>query len=197
MQARGLAGFYSNNELKLIYQNDNAEPSKLGARIFDEPRPYGNDLTGPCYLENVVEGLRGVSEHTLVNDRRDVINQMKRHFPQGQINTSATDMAELFEPFQGSLQHYLSNELQFYPYASDFIRDGKFCQWAYVVNLDDRRFDVLKGDQGEPESLPYNLGQVSSHHHYDNELAWPCQIVQSYDLQKLPEKTKFLSDLSK
>lgn len=197
MQTRGLAGFYHLDDLQMIYQNNNAEPEKLGVTLLEETKAYTMPRLMKGHLEDISERLERVSENTLVNERRDLVQHIRRRLPNEMQNPDATDIYELFQPFQGTLQPYLEKTLTSFPDATDFIRDSKFCQWAYVLNLENTSFDILRGNQiEEPQSLPYNLGEVSAEHCYGNELYYPCQLVKSYPLGNLPGKDTFLADLA-
>jgi len=81
------------------------------------------------------------------------------------------------------------------PDASDFIRDSKHCEWAYIVNLDSEQFEVWKGNQLEPDSEDNRL--VEEPNRYGQEADrmgyYPCAMVKNYSLDDLPNPGLFLT----
>lgn len=69
----------------------------------------------------------------------------------------------------------------------DFAKDGLFCEWCYVVDLDN---DVLEVHQG------FNKGEMvrfGSERNDDGYL--PVGLIKTYELDALPDEGTFLKDL--
>ena len=75
--------------------------------------------------------------------------------------------------YEGNVKHILD--------SSDFIKDSLFCEYAYIINLDSMEFEVYKGFQKEPQpgnkfgELPDNLGY------------YPCKLIKTFPLNKIPD----------
>jgi hypothetical protein len=77
--------------------------------------------------------------------------------------------------------------------AFDFIRDSLFCEYAYVVNLDDGLFEVYEGFQREPhdkgryaaiEPDPEDVEHWQACHGHN---WYPCALVGSFPLRAIPD----------
>jgi hypothetical protein len=79
-----------------------------------------------------------------------------------------------------------------------FIRDSLFCEWAYVVNCDDRTLEVYRGFQSRRHrrgryaaSKPKPKGWKPS---YDGEnYYYPCALRHAFPFDSLPTDEAFLA----
>lgn len=75
----------------------------------------------------------------------------------------------------------------------DFAADSLMCEFAYVVDLDKRTFEVFRGFNKTPIApterfFPLESKSDGGYH--------PVRLLKSYSLDSLPTKTKFLKDLT-
>lgn len=71
--------------------------------------------------------------------------------------------------------------------SEDFVGDGLFCEWAYVVDMDKRTFEVYKGFNQEPlteNDRFYKFTEPGDYH--------PAKLLISFDLDKLPDNEVFV-----
>lgn len=75
--------------------------------------------------------------------------------------------------------------------SEDFAHDSLFCEWAYVVDLDQGIFEVHKGLVKSPHSKGrFSSGKCESSGYY------PVRLAKSYKLDALPSVDDFVSDNS-
>lgn len=75
--------------------------------------------------------------------------------------------------------------------SNDFAHDSLFCEWAYVVDLDQGIFEVHKGFVTSPHSKGrFASGKCKSSGYH------PVQLAKSYTLASLPSNEDFLRDNS-
>ncbi|MBN2161776.1 MAG: hypothetical protein JXR25_10180 [Pontiellaceae bacterium] len=108
--------------------------------------------------------------------------------PELEYKTAPRTFYDLFRPLQGSLAPYLEGKLMFMPDASDFIYNSRFCEWAYIANLDEWKFEVWKGQQTKPN--PENRYGKDP----DRMGFYPCDMVKAYELEDLPKPGRYLAD---
>ena len=71
----------------------------------------------------------------------------------------------------------------------EFAKDGLFCEWAYVIDLDSREFEVYKGFNRTTHSGErFSTGMV------DDQGYAPVKLVKKYSFDDLPSADEFLSD---
>ncbi len=115
-------------------------------------------------------------------------SEVRRAFPNLKYKGSLENVYDLYQPLQGTLKPYMDGLFMFTPDASDFINNSLFCEWAYVANLDSKKYETCNGLQTKPD--PDNrYGQEMDRMGY-----YPCQMIKEYDLMDLPEQGYYLSD---
>jgi hypothetical protein len=86
--------------------------------------------------------------------------------------------------------------------ASDFITQSLFCEWAYILNLDDEVFEVYQGFQKQPhdkgryadvreglETIPARryVGLDGTVEEVPELTYYPCALIASIPLDELPQ----------
>jgi len=76
--------------------------------------------------------------------------------------------------------------------ALDFVGSGLFCEWAYVIDLDEGTFEVYEGTGKDR-----HVGERFSSFHQDGEKYAAVGFKKSYPLDQLPTDERFLLDTEK
>jgi len=74
----------------------------------------------------------------------------------------------------------------------DFVTDSLFCEWAYVVDLDDNTFEVFKGFNQMPLHRDERFATFSDQCREDY---YPVKLVKKYDLDNLPTVPEMVKEL--
>ena len=70
-----------------------------------------------------------------------------------------------------------------------FLTDSLFCEWAYIVNFDDRTLEVYSGFQKEGHARGrYSATKPNSGGYY------PVGLVKAYSFDALPTDAKFIKE---
>ena len=181
MSTRGLYGFRKNGVDKLTYNHADSYPDCLGRNILEFIKENGvsklnkiydmirlvNEQTPPSYYQ-IDECLRtGITDLT-VSDR------------------TVGDWYCLTRRLQGNFEKYaeLANTATaiYMIENAGFIKDSLFCEYAYIINLDDLTLEYYMGFQTEPdENNRYGTEKDGDY--------YPCKMVRAFDFDEIAEKS--------
>ena len=172
MGTRGCWGFRIDGQDKLTYNHFDSYPDGLGRDLVQALRGCKSveDLKSQARLVRLVD-----------QDVRPTAEQIAALLPAVDLSVS-TRRTDDWYCLTRSLQGDLSATLN-YGYMIDshkFMGISLFCEWAYVVNLDDGVFEVYRGFQkakhtaGRYADLPEDRGY------------FPVALVKTFPLDDLP-----------
>lgn len=72
----------------------------------------------------------------------------------------------------------------------DFAADGLFCEWAYVIDFDTRKFEVYKGFNKSKKKLKGRFKNMTPEY----EEYTPVTLVKTYDLDNPPTVEQLIAD---
>lgn len=70
----------------------------------------------------------------------------------------------------------------------EFVNDGLFCEFAYVVDLDKNTFEIYRGFCKSPPKKDERFAKKND----KGKKYYPVQLLKSYSLKKLPTNNQFL-----
>ena len=186
MSTRGLIGFRINDADKLAYNHTDSHPDTLGLRVLKELHAV-DDWDA---VRQRINSLHSIPESRRLNEHSSMAEtEIRRHFQNLEHKGKPQDFYDLYQPLQGTLKPYLEGKLMFMPDASDFIYDSLFCEWAYIVNLDSKHFEIWKGLQTKPSQEDNRYGNEMDRIGY-----YPCSKLIGYELTNLPDTVRFMAD---
>lgn len=106
--------------------------------------------------------------------------QFKEHYPLNHRDLGG-DILESLLKFKELPELVVVNSYQ-------FAADSLFCEWAYVVDLDQNTFEVYKG----PNDLGISEEDRFFSLYQEGDDYYPVQLVESFPLENLPLKQEFL-----
>lgn len=149
MGTRGAWGYRLDNEDKLFYNHFDSYPSGLGTTIFEHAQNIGRQSDhGLQLFKERVRNLMVVTETTP---------------PDEQVKTRAQDMGVFDRSVGGenAFWYQVTRGCQGNPDltlqlgagygAEDFLQDSLFCEYAYIINLDENTLELYKGFNTSPE----------------------------------------------
>ena len=104
-------------------------------------------------------------------------------------NPSPEDWYWLLREFQGQPDKLL--DVGFIVDSYEFPHDSLFCEWAYIVNLDERVLEVYRGFQKDRGKGRYAEAEVDRHGDYHS-----VSLVTTFPLDDLPNEQEFIQTIS-
>lgn len=138
------------------------------------------------YIQGVQDGI-----YSVTNNYNKTMDLLSNNFPQFVRDLSVGILSKIQN---GEITPFLHNSLK-------FAADSLFCEWAYVIDLDKRTFEVYKGFNQTPltENDRFFWLEEESYKEYrdDDRQYHPVKIVHSWELDKLPTDEEFLAEFNK
>ena len=169
MSARGVVGFRHKRKDLLTYNHSDSYPSGLGLRVVRDLHDLL--LKGREPLVRQVEALTIVTEETPRPDEKE--RRRLQKYTNDSVSTQDEYWYQTLRGTQGDIKAIL--ESRYLLDSNSFILDSLFCEWGYIVNLDEETLEVYKGGQekrtqhGRYAKLPPTDGY------------YPCALVQVFD----------------
>jgi len=183
MGTRGAYGFRKNNEDKLTYNHFDSYPEWLGNEVVD-------------FCKSV-----SIKELNEIYDRIELIDtnnstptpeQIKKCEPWtdlGVSEQSTSDWYCLLRKAQGNLAVYKEG-IPYMPNHNNFILDSLFCEYAYIINLDDNVLEFWRGFQDYEDPSGCNRYGETKDGRYG-----PCRLLGTFQLPLAMETETYVEQM--
>lgn len=145
MGTRGAFGFRLNGKDYLTYNHFDSYPDGLGENLTDQIKI----LLKKFSMDQIKEMVGNIK---LIKEGQELSEEDKertKEFHNTQVSEGNDTYARL-RGLQGNLIGILQTGLMID--CKDFMKDSLFCEYAYVINLDDQVLEFYRGFQKEPHS---------------------------------------------
>ena len=175
MGTRGLYGFYKNGETKTVYNQYDTYPGGLGAVMLK----FIKHLQSFDGLRKLFDRLKIVKEGKKPGKKQleHALSIMKPD-----LNVSSRSMNDwycILREAQNNPMVY-SNGLKLILDSTDFIKDSLFCEWAYIINLDNDTLEVYAGVNKEHQEDNRYMTDTPDESGY-----YACKLISTYNLDIL------------
>ena len=161
MGTRGAVGVRLGGHDKITYNHWDSYPEGLG---HDTIKAVHDLLKDRPAFEEKVRNLKAVEvvNGDKVEPTPEQIEQLRKYADTGVSNQSLKDWYCLLRQTHGKIDVIL--DAGYFEDSADFLHDSLFCEYAYVINLDDNVLEVYKGfqhgahDKGRYAKLPVGRG---------------------------------------
>jgi hypothetical protein len=174
MGTRGAIGFRVNNEEKIQYNHFDSYPSYLGLEIL-------NYIQG-----NNIQALKETAEQIILVDEDDkpTEEQIMECQPWTNLDVSSHSVADwycLLRDAQGGLNAF-SEGLQYMIDYRDFLKNSLFCEYAYIINIDEQVLEYYCGFNKKPRIRKGRYATIESQ---SNDGYYGVVLLKKYPLENL------------
>ena len=184
MSTRGLYGIRKNGMDKCTYNHCDCYPSYLGYHVVQ------------FCANNSVEDLKKFFDNIklVLEDSKPTENQIKECQVAGYVDLSVSSQSYddwycLLRNLQGNFEVYQkcidSDSKVYMTDGIDFIQDSLFCEYAYIINLDDEVLEFYQGFQKKPQE-GNRYGTKTDRGYY------PCKLALTIPLDELEDVDKIV-----
>ena len=188
MGTRGSVGFILNDQYKASYNHFDSYPTGLGQDMADFVNKV-NAEDGWNKIKKEVKKVKLVSE-----EKQPTKPQIEKYMAFSNTGIGSGDIKDwycLLREVQGAvaLEKIYEGTLSHMIDSTNFIKDSLFCEWAYIINLDEMTFEIYKGFQKNAD--PTNrFGQTNDDGYY------PCKKIVSIPLDRVITDS-YMGDIEK
>lgn len=179
MGTRGAIGFRIDGQDKIAYNHFDSYPDGLGRDAVEFIREW---------LAEGRDKMRKVARAVAVIDTKTKPTEAQKErlatvADLGVSERSLDDWYCLLRKIQGDLGGYLKYGV--IPDGHDFMQDSLFCEWAYVVNLDEFTFEVYRGFQSSPHTNG-RYAALKPLPERETTKYWPVALLKTFALDDIP-----------
>ena len=202
MSTRGAIGFYCKGKGKITYNHWDSYPSDLGINILEEIRDIPIEK-----LKEVFEQIKLIKDEQAKPTAEEFKQYSEYSDPSVGGSTSNTKVKtyyQLLRKLQGTLKPYIEGKVKIMIDSESFLKDSLFCEWAYIINLDEEVLEVWKGFRKENsdnrykwtiEEIKKELDEWKKRDINYKKEYYNCALIKKFPLNNLPTKEEFLKEV--
>lgn len=186
MGTRGLYGFRKNGIDKCTYNHWDSYPSCLGSTVVEFCKNHTIEEMNYIFDKIVL-----VDENSTPTEKQ-IEECIENGYSDFSVGSGAqTDWYCLLRNCQGDLECLAKAENHAYMIDGiDFIKDSLYCEYAYIINLDDKVLEFYEGFQNTPQKgnrygIDERKGFVKRY--YPCKLSGTFPLNEIYDVDKIIE----------
>lgn len=184
MGTRGICGFVVDNDVKAAYNHFDSYPGELGVDVIEYIRPRLDSLDGWTKRVREIKIVESDSESPAPPELLRIAREL------GTIDTNVGGLGvehitiyQCFRGAQGRLDLY--EDLGHIPDGSDFVNDSLFCEWGYLVNLDEQVLEVYRGFQTQSHDLGRFAGSSRKVNEHDSSEYAPIALLRAIPFSEI------------
>lgn len=183
MSTRGFLGFVADGHETITYVHFDAYPGGLGADTLK----WARTVTDWDTVHQQAAGLVHINADTMPTpEQRAALAQYAQPGVGGSKDDPGEEWYRLLHGTFGDPAATLSAGHA--PHDPDWPGDSLYCEWGYLIDCDERRFEVYGGFQQGP-----NKGRFADRKTHPTSGYGPVKLLNSWPLNALPDDDTFLA----
>ena len=184
MGTRGLWGLRKNGMDKVTYNHYDSYPDCLGDIITAFVHSVSDDE-----LNEMFERIELVEDSSMPTPEQIKHCEDRNAVRLNVSNQSNRDWYCLLHSAQNNPELYIGDKpLRYMIDSHNFILDSLFCEYAYIINLDEQALEFYVGYQEEPDPTNrYGITHDDGYYPCKMLKAYPFDIIRSSPVQEIIE----------
>lgn len=179
MGTRGTYGFRKNGVDKCTYNHWDSYPDYLGKKVVEFCQKYNVKE-----LNNIFDKIIMIKNGEDIPTEEQINECIENGYADFSVSSGEkTNWYCLLRNCQGDLECLANAETHAYMIDNnDFIKDSLFCEYAYIINLDDEVLEFYEGFQKSPQ-----IGNRYGTEPYGNHRTdyYPCKLSLTVPLNEI------------
>jgi len=190
MGTRGAYGFYKNGVTKVTYNHFDSYPSGLGKEVLKFIKETSIEKMNEIFDSIILVDEDEAPTSEQVKEVTEVLKLGEEFYD---TSKRQIDWYSLLRPVQGDLTAYAKG-LRYMIDNAEFLKNSLFCEWAYIINLDDNTFEIYRGLQKKPQKNRYYTEEdISGYYNVALVAKIPIRTIKNLENIKASKKYKILS----
>ena len=193
MGTRGTCGVRIDGQDKLSYNHFDSYPDGLGVEILYDL----HTMISEWGIEKLRERARALRQ--VDSNSTPTAEEIKALSGFADLSVSRRTPDEwycLLRELQGRLMDTLVVGMSIE--GNNFINDSLFCEWGYIVNLDENVLEVYTGFQDAPHNKGRYASATDGNESYPGgSTYYPCAFLVSFSLDNLPTEEEFIIGINR
>lgn len=186
MGTRGIMGFRVDGTDKLLYNHFDSYPSGLGEAVLNWLREQLAQQDGEAEMRERIRALVLVDGESTPTPEQ--IARLQQYHNPAVSSGSSEEWYSLLRGTQGDPEKALA--AGFGVDSADFMKDSIFCEWAYIINCDERVLEVYTGFQKKRHKLGRyapKRGEKFEPSYPGGSTYYPVALAHAFPFDELPE----------
>jgi hypothetical protein len=154
MGTRGAYGYRLDGKNKVTYNHFDSYPDELGTHTLS----YAANM-GIGKMKKTASNIIMVDSNSTPSP--ELIERYKAVADIDVAGMKYEDWYCLLRNTQGDLRHYHKG-IEHMIDSHEFLADSLFCEWAYIINLDNQQFEIYRGFNKNPNAPGRYAGSTTS-----------------------------------
>lgn len=180
MGTRGAYGFHKGGVDKIAYNHWASYPTVLGADVAAFVCQHTDEEMNTIFDRIILVA-------TKEKPTGDQIAECMPFFDGNVSEQTPEDWYCLLRKAQGNLEAYAGG-LRYMVGKADFLKDSLFCEWGYVINLDEGVLEVYRGFQKAPSKNRY-------YNPFGKDDYYNCALIREVPFATIRETPTYMATL--
>lgn len=181
MSTRGFLGFVADERETITYVHYDAYPSALGADVLK----WARSVTDWDAVREQAAKLIHIDGETMpTEEQRAALAQYADPRPGGSKDDPGEEWYRLLHRTFGDPAATLA--AGYAPHSPDWPGDSVWCEWGYLIDCDEKRFEVYQGFQTAPHKGRFSGRETNPRSGYQ-----AVKLLTAWPLTSLPDDDEF------
>ena len=188
MGTRGAVGVKLNNKYYVTYNHWDSYPSELGKDVVQFCQKIDTIQNGWKKFSKNIEKVELVKNKDKASKKLQ--NKYAKYCDESVSTQDSSEWYCLLRNLQGIsiFNEILEGNVEHMIDSFNFLKDSLFCEYAYIINLDDKKLEFYQGfNKSVDTNSPLPIEQISKNDYYPVKFVGSVNFedIEDFDVEKI------------